>query len=97
MLKVASVTVDNLLLYFVSDGILLLVNVTSSASNYTFKSPLSVITEYFKSTSLPTVDKYNNSPRRCLSASDRLDTFAVKEGMTELMFAPENVKGKGYT
>lgn len=37
-------------------------------------------------------DKQNHSPRRCLSASDRLDMFAVKEGMTELLFAPENVK-----
>lgn len=43
------------------------------------------------------INKQNHSPRRCLSASDRLDIFAVKEGMTELLFAPENVKGKGYT
>lgn len=42
-------------------------------------------------------DKQNNSPRRCFSASDRLEVFALKEGMTELLFAPENVKGKGYT
>lgn len=29
---------------------------------------------------------------RCLSVSDRLDMLAVKGVMTELLFAPENVK-----
>ena len=50
----------------------------------------------FKSTPA-SADEQIHSPRRCLSTSDRLDMFASKEGMTELLFAPENVKGKGYT
>lgn len=56
---------------------------------------------FFKSILLSppvSAEKQNHhSPRRCLSASDRLDIFAVKEGMTETPFAPENVKGKGHT
>lgn len=50
----------------------------------------------FKSTPM-WADNQIRSPRRCLSTSDKPDIFAVKEGMTELLFAPENIKGKGYT
>ena len=39
--------------------------------------------------------KKHHSPRRCLSDGDRLVRLAVKEGMTELLFAPVNVKEKG--
>lgn len=37
----------------------------------------------------------HHSPKRCLSDGGRLDRLAVKEGMTELLFAPVNVKEKG--
>lgn len=38
-----------------------------------------------------------DSPSRFLSASERLDMFAVKVGMTEPLLEPENVKRKGHT
>lgn len=59
-----------------------------------FNSQLTAFQSYFI---IAVYFQSKHSPRRCLSASERLDMFAVKVGMTELLFAPENVKRKGHT
>lgn len=94
ILQYVKTCLKQLLTQFITD--VLLQNVHVSLLDVFRKSHFSYLPKLlFEFVCIVTTAKEGlHSPRRCLSASDSADIFAVKEGMTELLFAPENVKRK---